>query len=391
MGNLSKYRIRTVTVLLALTISSMMVCSVQFIVDGVSMDVQLSLDEGPDILVQRLQAGRQATVPLSWVENVSKAAGVRLATPRVWGYVDVGAGHLFTVMGVNVTEYQSVYGVAGTDIVSGGRFLNSSDRRRIVIGQGIVDMMAVSGARVQVGVGSRISLISYDGQLLEFEIVGVFDTQSKIFSYDLIITDLYSARELFGLDNQSCTDIAVWTELDRDLDSVAFRLDSMIPEARVLTRDAMRDLSLQVYGGRSGIILLLWSVLVTTVVLLVFTVWSAGSDEARREVGLLKALGFDTIDVLEVRMFEGLVLSLLGASTGISAAIVFDFVLGAPLVSGYILGWSLLLLNGGIPLAITPMSIFTVYAVSVVPILVAIVVPAWRNAITEPDIVLRGL
>jgi ABC-type lipoprotein release transport system permease subunit len=66
-------------------------------------------------------------------------------------------------------------------------------------------------------------------------------------------------------------------------------------------------------------------------------------------------------------------------------------VLGAPLLAGYLLGWNLLLLNGGIPLTVTLSTVFTVYAVGLVPILVASVVPSWRNAITEPDIVLRGV
>lgn len=90
-------------------------------------------------------------------------------------------------------------------------------------------------------------------------------------------------------------------------------------------------------------------------------------------------------------MLECVTLSLLGVSLGISFAIIFDFILGAPLLAGYILGWSLVLLPGGIPLAISLSTIFMVYAVGLVPILVAAVIPSWRNAITEPDIVLRGV
>ena len=61
------------------------------------------------------------------------------------------------------------------------------------------------------------------------------------------------------------------------------------------------------------------------------------------------------------------------------------------LLAGFLLGWNLLLFNGGIPLAVTLSTVFTVYVVGLVPILVASVVPSWRNAITEPDIVLRGV
>ncbi len=391
LGNVLKYRVRSIAVIVALILSTTLLCSVQFIHDGVVQDVTYSLEEGPDIILQRLVGGRQVPVPVNWCDNISRTRGVRTATPRVWGYIDVGSGYLFTVMGVNASDYRSAFGAVGTDIIGNGRFLSSNDTRKIVIGQGIVDMMAASAASVQIHVGSKLSLIAYDDQLVEFEVVGVFSSKSKIFSYDLIITDMDSARRLLGVENDTCTDIAVWIEPGRDLNSVAFRLDNAMPEARVLTRDALRDIALQTYGGRAGIIDLLWVILIMTVVMLAFTVSSAGSDEARREVGLLKALGFDTVDVLEIRMFESMVLSLLGASLGVSIAIVYDFVLGAPLLAGYLLGWNLVLLNGGIPLVITPSALFMVYAVAIVPVLVATVVPAWKNAITEPDIVLRGV
>jgi ABC-type lipoprotein release transport system permease subunit len=390
-GNVLKYRTKSAAIVMALFISTSILCSVEFIREGVVQDISASVDEGPDIIVQRLVGGRQAVVPTDWLSNITDTHGVRLATPRVWGYTDVGNGRLLTVMGVNATEYGSIVGAAGTELLENGRFLNESDTKKMIIGSGIVDMMAASALSIQIQVGSILSLISYDEELVEFEVIGIFSSESKIFSYDLILTDINSSRAVFGVNNSSCTDVAVWSEYGSDLNSVAFRLDTEIADARVLTRDAMSDAMLKTYGGRAGFVALLWVVVLLAVVLLAFTASSAGSEEARREVGLLKALGFDTVDILEIRMLESLTLSLLGVSLGISFAIMYDFVLGAPLLAGFLLGWNLLLLNGGIPVAVTLSTVFTVYAVGLVPILIASVVPSWRNAITEPDIVLRGV
>jgi ABC-type lipoprotein release transport system permease subunit len=391
LGNVLKYRTRSVAIILALFISTSILCSVEFIREGVVTDVSRSVDEGPDIVLQRLVGGRQVPIPSTWIGNVTNTTGVRMATPRVWGYSDVGGGSLLTIMGVNATEYSKMVDAVGTDILETGRFLNESDYRKMIVGQGIVDMMAAAANPLQVQEGTLLSLITFDGQLIEFEVIGVFNSDSKIYSYDMILTDLESAREVLGYENSTFTDIAIWTNYGSDLNSVAFRLDTRIAEARVLTRDAISDLMLKTYSSRAGVTALLWLVVLLAVVLLAFTASSAGSEEARREVGLLKALGFDTVDVLEIRMFESITLSLLGVSLGISFAIFFDFVLGAPLLSSYILGWGLVLLPGGIPLAISSSTFFTVYAVGVIPILVAAVIPSWRNAITEPDIVLRGV
>ncbi|MFW9919074.1 MAG: ABC transporter permease [Candidatus Thorarchaeota archaeon] len=391
LGNVLKYRTRSVAIITALVISTTLLCSAEFIREGVVLDITASMESGPDIIVQKLIGGRQTNVPIDWVESVSATTGVNLVTSRVWGYTDIGNGILMTIIGINATEYGSIAGVTGTDILGNGRFLEESDTRKIVIGQGIIDVMAASVSRVTIDVGTSISLISFNGSLIEFEVIGIFSSQSKAYSYDTILTDQNSARDLFGVDDLSCTDLAIWTTSGSNVNDVAFRLDTSLADARILTNEGITDELLKTYSGRSGIVSLLWAVLLLTSVMVAFTVSSAGSDEARREVGLLKALGFDTVDIIEIRMFESLTLGILSASLGISCAIVFDYILGAPILSGYLLGWTLLLLNWEIPLAISAPVLFTVYVIAIVPILVASVVPAWKNAITEPDVVLRGV
>ncbi len=391
LGNVLKYYLRTVTIVFAIIMASSLLCSTEFIREGVEQDISRSLEEGPDIIVQKLSGGRQVEVPEVWLQNMSDVAGVAIATPRVWGYTDIGSGSLLTVMGIEPEEYQQAANVVGTDVLENGRFLNSSDYRKMIVGEGIIDLMRASAARVEVGIGSVLSLISQNGSLLEFQIIGIFSSQSKIFSYDLILTDIHGAREVFGLSNESVTDIAVWTDSGAYLNDVAFRLDTRFSEARILSRDAISDNMLKTYGGRAGIISLIWTMMIIIVLLITFTVSSAGSDEVRREVGLLKALGFDTVDIIEIRMFETFTLGLLGGSLGISFAIIYTYILGAPLLAGYLLGWNLLLLNAGIPLAISPVTLFIIYTVSIIPVMAASVIPSWRSSIVEPDIVLRGV
>ncbi len=98
LGNVLKYRTRSVAIILALFISTSILCSVEFIREGLVTDLSASVDEGPDIVLQRLVGGRQAPIPDSWMGNVTNTTGVRVATPRVWGYSDVGSGSLLTVM-----------------------------------------------------------------------------------------------------------------------------------------------------------------------------------------------------------------------------------------------------------------------------------------------------
>ncbi|MEE8181915.1 MAG: hypothetical protein V3T87_01220, partial [Candidatus Thorarchaeota archaeon] len=257
LGNVLKYRTRSAAILIGLVFATTLLCSTEFIREGLMVDLTASLDEGPDIVVQKLVGGRQTSIPIDWKENVSSFSGVRLVTPRTWGYTDIGNGKLLTIMGVNATEYGSILDSIGTDIVGIGRFLEESDTRKMVVGQGIVDVMAAAGNPRYVGVGARLSLITYDGELIEFEVVGVFSSDSKIYSYDMVLTDINSAAAVLGYDNSTCTDLAIWAEHGSNVNAVALQLDNGIPQSRVLTRDAIRDIMMKTYGDRAGIVALL--------------------------------------------------------------------------------------------------------------------------------------
>ena len=108
LGSVLKYRTRSMAIIIALFFSASILCSVEFIREGVVQDISSSLDEGSDIIIQRLVGGRQVPVPTTWVANVTGTTGVRAATPRVWGYSDVGSGSLLTIMGINASEYGSM-------------------------------------------------------------------------------------------------------------------------------------------------------------------------------------------------------------------------------------------------------------------------------------------
>ncbi len=110
-----------------------------------------------------------------------------------------------------------------------------------------------------------------------------------------------------------------------------------------------------------------------------------------QEIGLLKTLGFTTFDVLDIRKIEFTFTGFFVSTLGIFGAIVYDFYLGAPILSDFMLGWSVLFPPFILPLRITFDSLLVAYGIGIIPLVVGTVVPAWKNAITEPDEVLRGL
>ena len=58
------------------------------------------------------------------------------------------------------------------------------------------------------------------------------------------------------------------------------------------------------------------------------------------KLGFLKSLGFSTSDIIQVRLIESLVLGTLAGAIGLTVGILFDGVLGAPVLRDFMLGWA---------------------------------------------------
>jgi len=97
------------------------------------------------------------------------------------------------------------------------------------------------------------------------------------------------------------------------------------------------------------------------------------------------------MDVLEIRIIEYTLTGFIASTIGIFGAIIYDFYLGAPVLADFMLGWSVVFPPFILPLKINLDILIVAYGLGIIPLLIAVVVPAWSNAITEPEEVLRGL
>ena len=87
---------------------------------------------------------------------------------------------------------------------------------------------------------------------------------------------------------------------------------------------------------------------------------------------------------------EGTVLGVLAGSAGIVLGVFYNAVLNAPVLKDVMLGWATLYPAFPVPFAVTLQSIFLMYAITIIPVLFATVIPSWLNATVDPDIAMRG-
>ncbi len=378
---IQRYRTRTLVVLICLAISTALFSSVAFVKDGLVKEGALSLKYSPDITIQAISSGRQTTIDTSLIPQYRSAYAVVSVTPRIWGYGNIG-NILIVVVGVDLNVLN-----AGQDAypLESGSFLSKAAPNAIVIGKGLAE---VTGAKA----GSILTMITESVEERQYTVAGIFDSESSIYDADMVLMGMEAAADFLGVPSGQATDLAVdlISTQDRNVQVLAARGLSEFPNTRVLTKSVILDAQEVIYGDRSGFISLTWAFILISASIVAFNQTVVVGHESRFEVGLLKSLGFSTSDIIFIRLVESTIIGALAGSLGLAAAIVFDSFLNAPVIREFMLGWAVIYPGFQVPVHISAGTVLFAYAITIVPLLFATVIPAWLNATVDPDIAMRG-
>jgi ABC-type lipoprotein release transport system permease subunit len=263
-----------------------------------------------------------------------------------------------------------------------GRFLVSGDTGKAVVGKAFASVFLA-------GAGDRIELEDTLGNAAEFEIVGIFGASAEIYAADLIVVPLETAREYFGYGASEASDICVYLDDPVNTGLTALRILEMGDNIRIVTRDAMAALNQQAFGRRGGVYQLMWMTLLLTVCLVAWAQSASIGLALTREIGILKAVGWSTLDIIEIKLMESVILALLGTFGGMLLGLGY-LALDAPGIKQYFLGWATVYPEFPLPVHMSLSSLFLLLVIGVLPLVAATVVPAWRVGIIEPDEAIRS-
>ena len=98
---IKRYRVRTLVILVCLSIAATTFSSVAFMKDGLARESALSLKYSPDLTVQGISAGRQAFIDIRYIGIIRGIGGVSEVVPRIWGYGNVG-NSLLVIVGLDL-------------------------------------------------------------------------------------------------------------------------------------------------------------------------------------------------------------------------------------------------------------------------------------------------
>jgi len=176
----------------------------------------------------------------------------------------------------------------------------------------------------------------------------------------------------------------------QEVHNVAAKLASRLPDSRTILREEVLRTYESIFNWREGIVLVLLSGAILAFVIFALEKASGLSADEKREIGILKAIGWETGDVLGMKFWEGALISLTAFLLGYAAAYVHVFRFSSLLFEPVLKGWSTLYPRFELTPAVDGFQIATLFFFTVFPYAVATIVPAWRAAVTDPDSVMRG-
>lgn len=353
-----------------------LLCSTMFMTESIRAASMQTLAGQPDLIVQRDRGGRIVEVPVSWTVRLAKIPGVIKAIDRVHGYYDFEPDNKrFRITGINFFTDEAM-----KDLETIAQHIDKKaffKQPSMLIGTGVKEALAEHKYL------DHYNFLVQGNAQHRLKIAGILDESLNQFGHDSVLMAAPYARDLLGLSNQMATDIALMVpNIDERL-VIAQKIRELFPDARVIDKAYLESRMIRLFDYKNGLFLALYTVVILAFFILLFHKAGALTPHEKKEIAIMRAVGWSINDVIRLKLIEGAYTSLIAFFTGYLLAYGYVFFLNAPLLRDIFLGSDNFAVVFDFQPAIQPYLIASLFFIAIVPYTIAVIYPAWKAAITD--------
>ncbi len=373
-----RYKSKNIFISIVLTLLVAILASFFFVQNSLKLEFESTLDAQPQIIITNQKAGRDTTVDEKVIDKLLNINGVGDVVSRVWGYYDFSHMNAkFILVGIDEFENQDNATLAS---IAQNVDLNVSS---MLVGQGVKKTLSNSYYR------KYFNFILPDGESKKIYIAGTFKATTQFESNDMIVMNKDTLRNIFGYKKQEATDLAVTVNNPKEIASVILKIQNMYPTFKVVARKDLKTVLQSQFNTKSSLFLILFMVSLFTFFMIIYDKSSGLSSEEKKEIGILKAIGWRVEDVLKARFYEALILSFFSYIIGIIIALFFVYILNAPILKNIFIDYHTIENNFKLPFVLDYETLLLLFLLSVPVYLFATIIPSWRVATLDADEVIR--
>ena len=374
--NLLKEKRRYAGIVIISSLLIFLLSSVLFISSSIKQTLNYTLKAQPDFIVQNIKGGKVAPINSNMVNKILNIYGVEKVTKRVYGRYFFDDKYSTLIVGVDFLDEQSNKNLE--------TLINSTDlkqflsKEQMIIGQGVKNYLKTHYYNL------GYNFLTPDGQMKNIKIFKTLSSKSAIISNDETIMPLKSAQKVLGLKENKITDIALNVPNDSEWQTVKAKLQSLNFNIRVISKKDMQKAYESLFNYKGGLFLVLFLIVIATFSLLLYLRYTLAASLERKEIAILRAVGWSIKDVLKLKFLENIFLVIFAFILGSSLAYIFVFVLNAPLLKNIFLGGSNLTNFAKFTPVVDYGVLSTIFIIFTVAFLSSVLIPVWKIAVTEP-------
>ncbi|MEA3383868.1 MAG: FtsX-like permease family protein, partial [Campylobacterota bacterium] len=353
-----------------------------FIANSIKYELNTTIEKLPSITIQNFRSGKMTDIPNSYIDQIITIVGVNDVNARVWGYYFFeNAGVNFTIMGID--NFESQYTQSLENIINNKTKVDVLDTNSMLIGSGVKRVLANSYYK------NYFNFILPDGTFQKVNIGGVFNSDIELQSNDMILVSKELAYQLLDIKDNMATDIVVKVSNPEEIPTIVEKIKILYPTTRVITNEDYKVSYQNIFDYKSGVFLALFIISLFTFFIIIYDKTSGLSSLEKKEIGILKAIGWTVDDVLKEKFYESFIISFFGYMFGILIAFIFVYILNAPILRDIFEGYSQLKTTFNLPFVVDYQTLTLVFFITIPVYIAATIIPSWRTATLDADEVIR--
>lgn len=350
--------------------------SILFIKNSLQKEISQALENQSDFIVQKTIANKIKDIDSSLIDEFYEINGVSKVTQRVYGqYYFMPENVYFTIVGIDFFEETT-----NQNLKELLNFLNISkflEKDSMIIGNGVKKVL-----------DKYAYFDSYDFKLenensKNIKIFKDLPKEANLIANDLIIMDINIAKKILNIKPDFATDIVL--DVPNPLERQNVKEQILLKESniRILQKDELKKEYENMFNYKGGIFLILFIVVIFTFILVLYQRYSMISSNDKREIGILKAVGWSIKDIIKLKIIENFIVAFMAFIIGVIFAYIFVFILQAPILKNIFIGFSNIkndfILNQNIKIS----NLITLFLFFMVPFLSAVLIPVWKIAVID--------
>ena len=355
-----------------------LISSVLFIKNSLQKEIFSTLENQSDFIIQQTNGSKIVNTPVSWIDDFSSINGVKNTQQRVYGqYYFLPENVYFTIVGIDLFEENTNKKL--NELLKSLNISDFLENDSMIIGDGIKKIF-----------DKYHYFDSYDFKLSNSDLktIKIFNSLPKdlnLVANDLIIMDINLAKEILNIKEHESTDIVLNVPNNLERQNVKEQLILKHSNIRILEKEHLKKEYENMFNYKGGIFLVSFIVVIFTFILILYQRYSMISSNDKKEIGILKDVGWSIKDIIKLKIFENFIIGFMAFIIGIIISYIFVFILNAPILKNIFIGFSNVqndfILNANIEFT----TLITLFLFFIIPFLSAVLIPVWKIAVIDAN------